>query len=300
MLSPGTLSGGIELLKCYDKLMFHWHATMVEHQSVDSQGLVSECVHMASLADHSNLLVLNLLSIESPPSHALMWTILIHLNVISKLFSRFQPLPPSSLIIYLLMFGSPNVHSISAVCAVLTAHRHSFEHNHQQGTQSMPLRDRDQINTLNGVLMDTANLLWRSRAFNATDNNAHACLLPRPVFSILQSYTSNILVPPQNISAIFGLSSHPTLSGLAIAEFRQLEDSAIAAGVHINVRHAGPITQRSLGALERDGGVKGVDWKEYRIGVLDWLSDRGLSGVQKLMGSTMKGMGLGRDKTRRI
>ena len=300
MLSSGAASSGIELLKCYDRLLLHWFATMVEYPSAGSQTLVSECGYIASLIDHCNILVLSLLSLESPPSPVLISSVLIHLTVISKFFLKFQLLPPSPLIFYLLTFISPNVHSLSAVCAILTNYRHSFEHHDQHATQPMPLRSRDQINALNGILMDMANLLWRSRAFNTTDSNAHACLLPWHMFSILQFYASHIPVPSQNMSALFGLSSHPLLSGLAIAAFRQLEDSAITAGMDISVRHAGPITQRSLGALERDGGVKGVNWKEYRIDVLDWLSDRGLSGVQSLMGSTMRGMGLGRDRTQRI
>ena len=300
ILSPGELVGGITLLKYYDRLILHWDATMVAYSSTDPQALVSESAHMASLAEHCSLLALNLLSVESPPSHALVLAILAHLTAISKVFSRVQLLPPSPLIIYLLMFASPNLHALSIVCAILTTHRYSFEHGNQQATQSMALRGRDQINALNGMLMDTANLLWRSRAFNATDSNAQACLLTRPVFSALQSYASNVPVPSQNISALFGLSSHPLVSGLAIAAFRQVEDSAITEGADITMRHAGPITQRSLVTLERNGGVKGVDWKGYRISVLDWLFNTGLTGVQGLMGSTMKGIGLGRDRNQQF
>ena len=47
------------------------------------------------------------------------------------------------------------------------------------------------------------------------------------------------------------------LAALNIAAFREMEDAADEAdpGV-VSVRHAGPITQKSLAQLGRDGGVK--------------------------------------------
>ena len=297
LLLSGTLTGGIALLAYYSRLVLHWSAAIVGSPTKNRQNMAAECSYMASLIDHSSLLALNLLSLELPPSQTLVHTVLVHLSVISKCSPGFQLPPPSPLIIYFLIFASPHPQLLSAICAVLTTHRHNFENINIDFTLPISLHDRDQINALNGILMDTANLLWRSRAFNATDSNAQACLLPRHVFSNLQTYTFSIPVPPQNVAAVFGLSAHPLLSGVSISAFRQVEDATIAMDINVKVRHAGPITQRSLGALERAGGLKGMGWKEYRIGVLDWLSDRGISGVQELMGSTMKGMGLGRDRT---
>ena len=62
----------------------------------------------------------------------------------------------------------------------------------------------------------------------------------------------------------------------------------------VRVRHAGPITQKSLAALGREGGVK-VDWKEYRVAVLRWLEGVGVKGIRELGGATMKGLLGGRD-----
>lgn len=57
----------------------------------------------------------------------------------------------------------------------------------------------------------------------------------------------------------------------------------------VKVRHAGPITQKSLASLGREGGVK-MDWKEYRVAVLRWLEGIGAGGVRELGGATMKGL----------
>ena len=300
LLQSGPLIGGIALLSCYNRLALHWSARIIGSPADEHQNLATNCSSMASLINHSSLLALNILSLELPPSQILLHAILVYLSISSKCASRLQLSPPSPLIIYFLLFISPHPQVLSAICAILTTHRYNLENSSIDIALSVLHHDRDQINALNGILMDTANLLWRSRAFNATDSNAQACLLHRQVFVALQTYTSSIPVPPQNLATVFGLSSHPLLSGFAIAAFRQLEDAAIIGGMDVRVRHAGPITQRSLGALEMAGGVNSVDWKGYRIGVLDWLSERGLSGVQELMGSTMKGMGLGRDRAQQV
>jgi centromere protein I len=57
----------------------------------------------------------------------------------------------------------------------------------------------------------------------------------------------------------------------------------------VRIRHAGPITQKTLITLGKEGGVK-VDWKEYRVHVLRWLEGMGVGGVRELGGATMKGL----------
>lgn len=78
------------------------------------------------------------------------------------------------------------------------------------------------------------------------------------------------------------------LSALSIACFRDLEDAAEEREEgSLRVRHAGPVSQRSLAVLEADGGVL-VNWAVYREEVLRWLDERGVGGVMELMFCTMK------------
>lgn len=76
-----------------------------------------------------------------------------------------------------------------------------------------------------------------------------------------------------------------------------MEDAQADGGV-VMIRHAGPVSQKSLARLREEGRVK-VGWAEYRMGVLRWLAARGVRGVGELMGVTMKqlmngeGKGLG-------
>ena len=66
--------------------------------------------------------------------------------------------------------------------------------------------------------------------------------------------------------------------------FRELED---AAGVEI--RHAGPLSQRSLAVLGKEGGMR-LGWREYRVHVLQWLEEMGVGGIGNLGRATMKGL----------
>lgn len=80
---------------------------------------------------------------------------------------------------------------------------------------------------------------------------------------------------------------------MSIAAWREFEDKQIESGEHgrhkIKIRHAGPVSQKSLLLLGRDGGVD-LGWKEYRLLILQWLTARGVSGVGELMSCTMKGL----------
>lgn len=137
--------------------------------------------------------------------------------------------------------------------------------------------------------MDTCNLLFRSRAFNAADGHALGCLVPAPVVTSLSTYTSG-LDPPQLLTSLFSLSHNPNLSALSIAAFREVEDAAEDKQPgSVAVRHAGPITMKSLAHLGKEGGVK-MGWKEYRVLVLRWLERVGVDGIADFGAATMPGM----------
>ena len=55
----------------------------------------------------------------------------------------------------------------------------------------------------------------------------------------------------------------------------------------MRVRHAGPVSQRSLAVLQAEGGLE-VNWAAYRAEVLRWLDEMGVKGVGELMFCTMK------------
>ena len=85
---------------------------------------------------------------------------------------------------------------------------------------------------------------------------------------------------------IFGLSYSPVVCLQSILRVREAEDEALASGRSIRIRHAGPVTQTSLTKLSTGGGLQ-LGWQDYRIGVLDALTQKSLPGVAELLKNTM-------------
>lgn len=134
--------------------------------------------------------------------------------------------------------------------------------------------------------MDICNCLWRSKAFNNTDANAHGCLVPDSIRIALANYVSS-LKNGSNLSSMFTLSASATLGLMATTYLRELEDIEMEQGSDgLDTRHAGPATRTSLIALGKNGGVS-LTWDEFRLGVIGYLEQQHLEGVGRLMHSTM-------------
>jgi centromere protein I len=152
---------------------------------------------------------------------------------------------------------------------------------------------KNYVNHFNGFLMDICNCLWRARAFNRSDLNALGCLLPTTLLPILTSYVSSFNTGV-TLQSLFSLSYSPLLCNLSISYIRELEDKAGELSEQagdddnaIQVRHAGPVTSKSLTQLAKDGGLV-LSWPDYRLGVLRYMEGKGVGGVGELMYNTMK------------
>lgn len=270
-LLDNTAESTTALLEFYTTLLRHWTARLLAPRADPRTASA-----VKALTGHASVLTLSLLCSYAATASTLAAT-LSYYEAMSDLLAE-APVPmatPEPLTIYLVTFvAASSVATLSGLCGMLARQKVAIE--------TMAAEARPHITTFNGFLMDICNLLWRSRAFNATDTNACGCLLPSALLPLLESHHSS--APP--LSARFSLSHHPALAGLSIAALRALEDERVDS---IRVRHAGPVGQKSLVALADDGGVR-LDWKEYRLRVLGWLSERGVEGVGALMGCTMKGL----------
>lgn len=200
--------------------------------------------------------------------------------------------PPSALV-YSLHFTT-SLAILSRLCAILAHYKRAFETAMSKPVasssptnpgQSQEAYPKDYVNHFNGFLMDICNCLWRSRAFNTSDTNALGCLLPSNITPILNSYVSS-LDTGLSLQSLFSLSYSPVLCNLSISFLRELEDKA-NNGTGVAIRHAGPVTQKSLIVLGKEGGLE-LTWPQYRLGVLKYLEDKGVRGVGELMYNTMK------------
>lgn len=282
----------LALLKFYSLLLRRWTVVLDSDTPLRSFGAAIE-----ALTGHCNTLALTITQISlSTTSHQ---DILTFYEVTASLISQpnVQPytritIPPSELI-YTLHF-SPSVSTLSRLCAVLAVYKRAFESAMSKPAAGSPAVDpypTPYVNLFNGFLMDICNCLWRSRAFNTTDTNALGCLLPKPLLPVLTNYVAK-LDTGLTLTSIFTLSYSPTLCNLSISYIRALEDAAEDAAVRggamedIQIRHAGPVTQKSLAQLGKDGGLK-LSWPNYRLGVLDYLEGKGCMGVGELMYNTL-------------
>lgn len=291
LLSAPTITNPLPtLLTFYTTLLTKWTAPLLSSPSAPTP---SQVAILLGLAKHTNLLTQTLLT--TSPTASTISLILTHLSSLPLLVA--PPLsiplpPPPPLTTYLIIFTAPSLSTLSRLCSLLTSWKVAFESN------ASTARDQGQIESLNAALMDTCNLLFRSRAFNAADGHALGCLIPPPVVTSLSTYTSG-LDPPQPLTSLFSLSHNPNVSALSITAFREVEDSAEDKQPgSVAVRHAGPITTKSLAQLGREGGVK-MGWKEYRVLVLRWLEGVGVSGIADFGAATMPGMKGGQDAVAR-
>jgi centromere protein I len=306
-----TPDSQLALLKFYNSLLRQWTVTFL---SSTPPAMASNAI--IALTTHANTLALTLL--QNSPTTPTHQGILTFYETTAFLISRPTlqshvriTIPPSELV-YTLHFSS-SLPTLSRLCAILAIYKRAFESAMAKPTttgegpapqiESYPTA---YVNLFNGFLMDICNCLWRSRAFNTSDTNALGCLLPPALLPALTTYVAK-LDTGLALPSLFSLSYSPILCNLSISYVRELEDQAEeaaakagttteggAAGKHVDtaeggiqIRHAGPVTQRSLVQLGKDGGLK-LSWPNYRLGVLRYLEGRGVMGVGELMYNTLK------------
>ena len=189
--------------------------------------------------------------------------------------------PPSPLV-YMLFFGS-DPSTISRLSGILARYKEGFQAVMAKSRAGYTL---DYVNGFNGFLMDICNCLWRSRAFNAKDANAHGCLVAGPVVDELAAYAKEV-GSGVALGSMFTLSASPAFGLLATDHLRALEEAEMEQGTgDLEVRHGGPVSKASLAKLAKEGGLN-LSWDDFRLGVLAHLEDHGLGGVGELMSNTM-------------
>ncbi|KAK0627038.1 Mis6-domain-containing protein [Immersiella caudata] len=283
-LLDNTSESQVALLNFYTRLLRRW--TVAIREKVDFDALPKDSV--PDLINHVNGLALTLT--QTSPS---VPTYLVILDFYSSCASLFSQRPillhveitiPPALLIYILFF-SGSLPTISRLGGVLAAYKRSWEAvMTPPAMRALTERERKQINTFNGFLMDLCNCIWRGRAFGTSDLNAQGCRIPRSLPPVLESYLHSV-DSDLALAAAFGLSHSPVLCMQSIAHVRELEDEVD----EIRARHAGPVTQASLGQLANRGGLQ-LAWQEYRVGVLQHLEEKGFEGVSELMYNTMKNL----------
>ncbi|KAF3021520.1 hypothetical protein E8E14_012214 [Neopestalotiopsis sp. 37M] len=280
-LLDGSIETQLELLACYTALLRHWVTIFLAKETDTTYGPV-----MSDLVRHVNKLCLTLIQTSSSTSTLSkildFYEVTAYMVSTPRLRRRARVDIPSPALVYMLHFSSSSV-SVSRLCGILAQYKEGFQ---AAMTSSRTAYPAAYVNGFNGFLMDICNCLWRSKAFNNTDANAHGCLVPDSIRIALASYVSS-LKNGSNLSSMFTLSASATLGLMATTYLRELEDIEMEQGSDgLDTRHAGPATRTSLIALGKNGGVS-LTWDEFRLGVIGYLEQQHLEGVGRLMHSTM-------------
>jgi centromere protein I len=263
-------------------LLDQWGTTLLSHSQPSSNAAPA----ITSLINHANDLSLTI--IQTSQSVSTLSIVLRFYESTASLISYPElksviriTIPPAELI-YTLYF-TLSLPILSRLCGMLALYKRAFEiAMASPSTLDQESYPKDYVNRFNGFLMDICNCAWRARALNTSDPNALGCLLPAPVTSSLTNYVSS-LDRSLSLPSLFGVSFCPVFCLLAISYVRELEDQA----EDIERRHAGPVTQNSLKQLEKGGGLS-LSFQDYKLGVLQYMENKGAPGVGELMYNTMK------------
>jgi centromere protein I len=173
--------------------------------------------------------------------------------------------------------------NFSRLCALLVTYKRCFE---KQEAGVLRSHQANATDLLNGYLMDVCNMIWRSRALNTTDANAAGLTCPDKVTNGLQSYLTKV-DRDYSVHTLFDFSHNALSATIAQDGFASIEEETQKRGSEEFSLHAGPVTQRSLAVLEKDGGVS-LSWKQYRVEMLVWLESHGFDGMKRLLFATIK------------
>ncbi|ROV87979.1 hypothetical protein VPNG_10340 [Cytospora leucostoma] len=286
----GSAASQLDLLTLYTNVLRRWNTTLLSNQT-DIPQHASACI--AWLIAHVNQLNLTLL--QTSPTEFTALKILDFYERVAYLYSNTTLLrtlqitiPPVPLV-YTLQF-SQSLATVSRLCRVLAAYKRAFAVYMSNAARKLgPPYDKAEVNTFNGFLMDMCNCLWRGKAFAKGDAHARGCVVADAAVAPLEAYVGGLPGGGEmTLATLFTMSFSPLLCLQAIGHVRGREE-AEDEEVELQARHAGPVTQKSLGQLARKGGLE-LQWQDYRLGVLRHLDERAFSGIPELMYSTMRNL----------
>jgi len=289
-LSPVERALGAHGIPAFTRL-FDFYTALVQHQvsiatTQENEGASVGSQAFSDLIEHVTTLSTSvLLSLPNHSSDSLLSSILTFYELLST--SSRPPtvlihLPPMRLI-YLLA-QSPSSTTLSRICGVVGSYKSAFDQHpgRVRDFYSTPITD-----SLNFCLRDIFNLFWKKAALHAEERKSVGLYCDPALRTILQEYLSSV-DREYAMGSAFGVSNNAWLASLSATAWRAMEEGEINREGYDRTAiryHRGPVSERSLDVLRRNGGVN-VDWDGlggYKVFVLRWLEERGLGGIKDVL-----------------
>ncbi|KAK6354112.1 hypothetical protein TWF730_008530 [Orbilia blumenaviensis] len=203
----------------------------------------------------------------------------------------FEIVYPVDIVVYVSVFIGDAV-GFSRTCGILADYKKAFLAHTELRSKNPDAGyiepERRYVDHFNGFLMDISNFFWRSRCFYrdpAKDTNALGCLMKDDFVECLNSAANS---REFTLNGLFTLTYNPTFSRFNTDCLRFLEEAyEDARDIYLPIRHAGPVTSKSLMGLAGDGGYN-IEYRVFKVASLEYLKRKGFDGVHRLIYSTMK------------
>ncbi|KAF1829221.1 Mis6-domain-containing protein [Decorospora gaudefroyi] len=195
-------------------------------------------------------------------------------------------LPPMHLVYLLAQADCPT--TFSRAYGIIGFYKVAFDKHPKPVKAYYPVAVTDEFNF---CLRDLYNLVWVARGLLVQDKKSEGLYCDASLRSTLNNYLRE-LDREYVIGTTFTLPNNAWLASLSAAAWREIEEHMVEReGYDKNsiIYHQGPVSERSLEVLKRNGGVS-VNWEGpsgYKVFVLHWLDERGLSGIKDLMFATV-------------
>jgi centromere protein I len=245
---------------------------------------------VSNLAEHAATMFTSaVLSVPSGSSTDITSSILSFYELLSK-SSRPHIIPINLLpmhLVYLLAQDASST-TLSRICGIIGSYKTAFDNHPKPVKAYYPAAVTDAFNY---CLRDMYNLVWVARGLLVQDQKCEGLYCDAALRSALNSYVSKV-DREYAIGNAFTLSNNAWLASLSAAAWRTIEEREIEREGYDKNRiryHQGPVSERSLEVLKSEGGVS-INWEGpngYKVMVLQWLDERGLSGIKDLMFATV-------------
>jgi centromere protein I len=245
---------------------------------------------VSNLAEHAATMFASaVLSVPSGSSTDITSSILSFYELLSK-SSRPHIIPiilPPMHLVYLLAQDASST-TLSRICGIIGSYKTAFDNHPKPVKTYYPAAVTDAFNY---CLRDMYNLVWVARGLLVQDQKCEGLYCDAALRSALNSYVSKV-DREYAIGNAFTLSNNAWLASLSAAAWRTIEEREIEREGYDKNRiryHQGPVSERSLEVLKSEGGVS-INWEGpngYKVMVLQWLDERGLSGIKDLMFATV-------------